>query len=133
MANNEIKSTCLICCDDKCNEFIECYHCHEACCYTCAETFILDKLAEPSCMHCRKPWTRDYILANFDRQFINKQFFPHIGKLVMEQEKNLLPETQPEVAAIIKINAIKGQVKELPSNAKLRAQLLKLGMSKTEI
>jgi hypothetical protein len=50
---------------------------------------------------CNKEWTRQFMSRAFTSEFMNKRYVKHREEILFEQEKALLPETQPAVARII--------------------------------
>jgi len=115
---------CNICCDDydinpELNEFLTCSYCHHVSCYNCAEKYITIELKEPNCMACNKIWSREFVMEKFDTKWVKKIFLPHIGSLIMEQEKMLLPDTQKEAQLIIQIRKLQDDLKKIPNNQKL--------------
>ena len=46
---------------------------------------------------CAKEWSRKFIRENFTNVFINTKFRGHLETILFDQEKALLPATQPIV------------------------------------
>ena len=115
---------CNICCDEydpnpELNEFLTCSYCHHVSCYNCAEKYITIELKEPNCMACDKIWSREFVMEKFDTKWVKKIFLPHIGALIMEQEKMLLPDTQKEAQLVLQIRKLQDELKKIPNNQKL--------------
>jgi len=112
MSNN-----CIIC-DNKPNQttrkLVVCAFCSFEACRICCETYILNE-SVPKCMSnsCGREWTRLFISTNFTNVFINTKLKKHREQLLFEQEKALLPATQPIVENMIKQDEIRGRVREL--------------------
>jgi hypothetical protein len=81
---------------------IQCEYCDFQACRTCCETYVLSQL-NPHCMNtnCNKEWTRQFMSNVFTSEFMNKKYVKHREEILFEQEKALLPETQPIVERII--------------------------------
>ena len=115
-------SVCCVCCCEEVSteDLITCSYCHYGTCEDCASTYILGKLSEPSCMSCRKVWSREFVMEHFDGTWLRESFFDHLGRLLMEQEKGLLPATQDEAKAIATIRSLSAEVRCLPTNEALK-------------
>lgn len=106
--------TCTICYDDT-QTPVECPYCHFQACLECNMEFIEGRISEPKCMNCRKIWMREFVLKNFNQRW----FMSHIGRLIVENEKMLLPGIQEEVCYITRINEITKEISLTPTNAQL--------------
>ena len=110
-------SVCQIC-DYKINlttrKLISCLYCNFEACRTCCETYMLNE-SVPKCMNtsCGREWTRLFISSNFTNQFISTKLKKHREQLLFEQEKALLPATQPIVENMIKQDEIRGRIRLL--------------------
>lgn len=111
-------SCCNICCEPI-EISLSCSYCQFEACDLCVAKYILGNMAEPSCMSCRKLWSCEFIMEKFERSWIQKDFMPHMARLMMEKEKMLLPETQHEANLIREIRQISEIVKDLPTNSKI--------------
>ena len=105
---------------------IQCEYCECTACKQCCETYIVG-IGVPKCMDgkCGKVWTRKFMVNTFTGKFITGTWKKTVEKKLLDKEMALLPETQPfveEVERIEKINiqiaAIDAKMKKL-SNAKL--------------
>lgn len=108
---------CPICCDD--TDLLCCSYCGFGSCYACVARFILGQMKEPCCMGCNKVWSREFVMQEFDASWVRNKFLPHIGVLIREQERTLLPCFQDEASNVLKIRALVSELQELPSNEKL--------------
>jgi len=99
------KPVCIIC-DENINlttrKLISCTYCSFESCRTCCETYMLNE-AVPKCMNttCGREWTRQYLRNNFTNAFITGRYKKHRENTLFEQEKALLPSTQPIVESMI--------------------------------
>ena len=109
--------TCNICCDTynkSTREKVCCGYCDFAACRTCCETYILSETV-PKCMNpsCAKEWSRKFIREKFTNVFINTKFKGHLETVLFDQEKALLPATQPIVEEKIRKEKVRKEMGEL--------------------
>lgn len=100
-----MEAVCQIC-DYKINKtvrrLVKCPYCEFESCRTCCEKYILGETIV-KCMNvsCGREWTRQHISATFTGVFINKNLKERREHLLFEQERALMPATQPVVEARI--------------------------------
>jgi len=58
-------------------------------------------------------------MEHFDKSWVRSAFLPHMGRLLLEQEEGLLPDTQEEAALVAKIQQLSAHIQSLPTNKKL--------------
>jgi hypothetical protein len=109
--------TCNICCDDynkSTRSQVCCPYCEFDVCRTCCETYILSE-SIPKCMkpECAKEWSRKFLRENFTNTFLTSRYKEHLEDVLFDQEKALLPATQPLVEEKIAKRALKKQVRDL--------------------
>lgn len=112
-------SVCAICCDSLGDNPIVCSYCAFESCETCMGRYITGHFKEPSCMSCNKIWSREFVMEKADRKWVRGTFLPHMGRVLLEQEKGLLPDAQSEAVVVSEIRKLSVQVKMLPTNDKL--------------
>lgn len=110
-------NTCNICCDDynkSTRSKISCAYCDFEVCRTCCETYILSENI-PKCMklECGKEWSRKFLRENFTNVFLTSKYKEHLEDILFDQEKALLPATQPLVEEKIRKNNVQKQIKEV--------------------
>ncbi len=108
------KEYCNICCDSynkSTREKICCGYCDFPACKTCCETYILSEIT-PKCMNttCAKEWSRKFIREKFTNVFINTKFKSHLEEILFDQEKALMPATQPIIEEKIRKDNIKKEM-----------------------
>jgi len=108
------KEYCNICCDSynkSTREKVCCGYCEFPACKTCCETYILSETI-PKCMNpiCSKEWSRKFIRENFTNVFINTRFKNHLEEILFDQEKALMPATQPIIEEKIRKDNIKKEM-----------------------
>ena len=94
-------------CTEKINKstrsFVQC-KCEYTCCKSCAKMYLLSCSKNPHCMNCKVEWNREFMVINFDKNFINKPMKNHRENVLYEREIALLPMTQPFVEHRKKVN-----------------------------
>ena len=92
-------SSCNIC-DEDYNSMsrmeIECIGCHQSVCKKCAETYIMDRYEDPSCMYpnCNITWNKIFMLNHFSQSFMTGRYKKHREDILFEREKGMMIETQ---------------------------------------
>jgi len=109
--------SCNICCDDynkSSRSKICCPYCDFDVCRTCCETYILSE-SVPKCMNtnCAKEWSRKILREKFTNVFLTSKYKEHLENVLFDQEKALLPATQPLVEERIAKERIKKQIADL--------------------
>ena len=109
--------SCNICCDNynkSTRSKICCPYCEFDVCRTCCETYILSE-SIPKCMkpECAKEWSRKFLRENFTNVFLTSKYREHLEDILFDQEKALLPATQPLVEEKIAKRNITKQLRDL--------------------
>ena len=109
--------SCNICCDSynkSTRSKVTCPYCDFEVCRTCCETYILSE-SVPKCMQpsCAKEWSRKFLRENFTNVFLTSKYREHLENTLFDQEKALLPATQPIVEEKIRKRNIKKQIMEM--------------------
>lgn len=103
-------SDCPICClgfTGTKRSKIACAYCQYEACQECYKTYITQSMQDAHCMNCRHVWTRDVLLAALPSTWINGVYKRHREKVLVEREKQLLPESQQLLANYKEANALK--------------------------
>lgn len=89
-------------------------YCEFDACRMCCETYLLSE-PTPKCMRpdCDKEWTRKFMREQFTNVFLTKKYKDHLEQVLFDQEKALMPATQPLVEEKIRKIALKNQLIEL--------------------
>lgn len=66
-------------------------------------------------MNCSKPITREQLVNTFTKKFVSTTFKTHREHCLFEQEKSMLPATQPIVEQLIENEKIKKKISDLRS------------------
>lgn len=92
------KKICDICCSKK-TKFIKCLFCSKETCHKCTETYILSQKTV-HCVFCKAEWNYEFYQRNFSKAFMDGKFKDYQKHILLEREKNFLPETQKELEII---------------------------------
>ena len=109
--------SCNICCDTynvSSRAKINCDYCNYDACRSCCEFYVLSE-ALPKCLNdkCSKEWSRKFIREKFTSVFVNKKFKKHMEEILYEQEKALMPATQPIIEEMNRKKHIREELAEL--------------------
>ena len=93
---------------------VKCCFCEYTACRSCCEIWILDN-KKPSCLNnnCAKEWTRKFLVENFTKKFMITKYKTHREKVLFDEQRALLPATQPLVERMIEGERITKQIDEL--------------------
>jgi hypothetical protein len=109
--------TCNICCDTyniSSRAKVSCSYCDFGACRQCCETYILFE-SVPKCLNslCGKEWSRKFIREKFTNTFVNNKFKKHMENILFEQEKALMPATQPIIEEMNRKRHVREELKKL--------------------
>tara|TARA_B100000683_G_scaffold276274_1_gene329667 strand:+ start:384 stop:1682 length:1299 start_codon:yes stop_codon:yes gene_type:complete len=91
---------CAICTDAvSSSKLVTCPFCEGAACKACTKRFLVESPDDPSCMHCRKGWTREIMTTLFSATWLNGEYKRHREDVLLDREKSMLAETMPLVEA----------------------------------
>lgn len=91
---------CNICCENM-NKTIRqpviCNYCEFICCRKCMKTHIMNGSIDPFCMNpsCKRVWTQEFVINNMSNTSYEKEYKNYRVNLILEQQKSMLPATQP--------------------------------------
>lgn len=98
MSSEIVCKSCPVCCEiftKTIRKEMKCQYCSYTCCTNCFKTYMLNSLTEPTCMNCRKRFSREVISEHFSKKFLSTEYKHHRENLLMEQELSMMPSTQP--------------------------------------
>jgi hypothetical protein len=72
-------------------------------------------MLDPHCMNCRRAWTREVLVESFPAAWVNGEFKKHREKVLIEREKQLLPETMPMVTRYREMTDIRNAIPQKAS------------------
>lgn len=135
---------CSICAENFNNtrKQVECPNCNETCCNNCFKKYILDsKDLNPLCMFCDKKLAHMFVRENTPIAWANSKYIKNRSQILLQHQKNLLPETQKFAAAeldrrkrVEQYNLINDKISDLYREIyKLNNEKYKLNISKTII
>jgi hypothetical protein len=99
---------------------IECPGCSFRVCGDCFRRRILTEARDPTCMNCKKELSVEFVLEMNPRPWLRESFLPHMGSLLLEKERSLLPYTQEEAANSLKARRLRQEFASLPSDKQLK-------------
>ena len=121
-------TSCLICAEDfnnKKRKEIRCQYCSFTACLTCTQHYILDQelticmnnSKNPDGTHiCQKEWTRKYVVDNFPKTWVNKEWKNMNAKVGVDKEKALFPATMGVVKQRINLEKLKEEIKKISTD-----------------
>jgi len=77
---------------------VTCAYCQYTACMECYRTYITSNMQDAHCMRCRQTWSRDVLTATFPPSWVNGAYKKHRETILVEREKQLLPESQTLVS-----------------------------------
>lgn len=112
-----MSNDCAICCSSfnlTTRKLVNCPYCTFSACRACCETYVLGE-STVRCMNndCAREWTRQHIVSVFTGTFINGKLKKHREDLLYDNERALLPATQPIVERAIAFENITAQQREI--------------------
>lgn len=93
---------------------VKCSFCEYTACRSCCEIWILDNNT-PRCLNnkCAKEWSRKFLVENFTKRFMVTKYKEHREKILFDEQRALLPATQPLVERMIEGERITKKIDEL--------------------
>ncbi len=76
---------------------VDCPSCQFQCCRKCVQTHLTSCVQPAHCMHCKTPWSRNFLSGVMTKKFIKVDYRKHREKVLLELEKELLPTAVPYV------------------------------------
>jgi len=90
---------CNICCEttNGRNKPVNCGFCDFSACSRCTERYLLETHDDAHCMSCRKGWDQGILAAHLSQAFLKKDYRTRRKEILIDREKSLLPQSQPDV------------------------------------
>ena len=120
---------CNICCEttNGRNKPVNCGFCDFSACTRCTERYLLDIHDDAHCMSCRKGWDHGILSERLTQTFLKKDYKNRRKEVLLDREKSLLPQTQPDVEQELAERAKKKLLDEmLAERTRLTKQLREL-------
>lgn len=92
---------CPVCClafTDVKRHKVSCAYCQYEACQDCYRTYLTSSMQDAHCMQCRRTWNRDVVLSVFPGTWVNGPYKIHRERVLIDREKQLLPQSQELVA-----------------------------------
>jgi hypothetical protein len=95
-----MSAVCPVCADHRLttSNTIRCIACEFESCKKCAKAFQLQSIQDPSCMKCRRLYTRAEGVQAFGKAFVQGYLKRHRENVLLEREMAMMPATVPYVA-----------------------------------
>jgi hypothetical protein len=123
---------CNICCEaiNGRNKPVTCGFCEFSACSRCTERYLLETHDDAHCMSCRKEWDHGVLCGLMTQTFLTKDYRARRKEVLLDREKSLLPQTQPDVEREITERARKQLLQEmLAERADLNRRLRELNIA----
>lgn len=85
----------------------------------CCCTYITGQLKDPHCMHCSRAWSHTFVMQHADPKWTAGPFREHVGRVLREKERALLPYTQRTAQLKTQIAELNRQIDSLPRIGRL--------------
>lgn len=69
-------------------------------CKACMRQYLLGTNGEPHCMSCKRVWTKNFMVMNLNRSFVDQPYTKHYTDMLIEREISRLPETMVAAEAV---------------------------------
>jgi hypothetical protein len=107
---------------------VKCISCSQSACRKCCEMFISESGDHAKCMYpnCGKSWSRKFLVDNFTKTYVTKDYKKHLENVYFEKVKALLPATQELVEEEVRVERVTKLTREHGVKmAELRRQFVK--------
>lgn len=88
---------CNICYDTfsaKVRKPVTCPKCNYSSCVKCVKIYMLNSIEDPHCPNCRYGWTRQFVLQNITKTFLDHEWATHRRQILWQREQAYLPDSQ---------------------------------------
>ncbi len=93
---------------------VTCPYCLYNACRKCCETWLLNEtIARCINSRCGKEWSRQFVANTFTKTFMSNDYKKHREIILFDQERALLPATQPIVENIIQREKIEKEIRRI--------------------
>lgn len=130
--------SCIICAENfnKSNRLkVSCQYCSFEACRSCCERYLLDKQVS-CCMNtnkkpdgtfeCGNVWTRQFMVKNFTKKFVNKEWKEICEKNLFDREKALLPATTAYIEQQKHVSLLRKDVMDINKEIRNMQEIIKL-------
>jgi hypothetical protein len=99
---------------------ITCKYCNESACSKCIERYLLDRIEDAHCLHCRVNYNDETLRNICTKTYLQQTYFKHRQEILINRERAQLPGLQE--AAVqerkkrednLKITAIRAEIEEI--------------------
>lgn len=92
---------CPVCCDSFTSQKrkrVICAQCQYSACQECYRKYLLNTQQDPHCMSCMHAWDSLFLRNQFPVSWLHREYKEHRERVLLERERQLLPDTQHMVA-----------------------------------
>jgi len=80
---------------------IKCPSCDYEVCSVCTKQYVMDSTQEAHCMNCKVAFSNDFLNDNFSKKWNENEYRNHRTKLLFNEQKSHLPDTELYVSNLI--------------------------------
>lgn len=103
------EDVCSVCCENfnkTRHKKVSCLFCDYDSCKECCQTYLLSTDRDPHCMNCHTRWDRHFVDNFCTKKFRNVDYKHRRENVLLERQKLLMPDTQPDVERIIQMRKL---------------------------
>lgn len=107
--------TCPICTETytlSIRKRVVCPSCHDTCCMSCAKRYILSTMQDAHCLFCFHVFSDVMMRDTFHKTWVHSHYKRHRENILVQREKQLLPQAQPLVRNFRIAQACKRTIEE---------------------
>lgn len=82
-------------------------------CRACIKRYIMGRLDDVCCMSCKMTWSTEFMVSNFEKVFMLKDYKRHRGDVLFDKELLKLEQTQPYVERQLKLEGMRKELSVL--------------------
>jgi hypothetical protein len=86
-------NNCPVCIEKytKVRRKVECPKCLNCVCHRCSQRYICETIEDPHCMHCKHPFSRQFLNGSLTKTFMNGEYVQKRREILWNREESYLP------------------------------------------
>lgn len=95
----EEPESCTVCCDNYTSiirKKVTCKYCKNHCCCKCIERYLLERIEDAHCLHCRVNYDDTALSEICTKTYLQNKYFKHRQEILINREKANLPGLQDQ-------------------------------------
>ena len=92
---------------------ISCPACSEEICCKCVESYLLNIVDDPHCIHCKVQWNRAFLSTACTKTYLQTAFYRKRQELLYERERSFFPQYQPVAERELRIRSVVKEVQQI--------------------